>query len=305
MTVSWNGRVGLINAVQNPIRFLLERAAYLREAGEIIGIIHQDREIDESNIREAVAADTTFYVRGFNVDQPRSGGHSISVEIGKIMKKITRAKVSFSDKGVRLRAIDMGNEIIIGKAIESRTRKLLKIRKGNARAFFHPSVMNAPLARAMCNLAQVMPGQIMLDPFCGGGGILCEGAQLGASVIGVDMNWRLLQGAKKNLWQIGNRSGVLVQADARSLPISHVDAVVTDPPYGQTSSTRGDRADHLVDRLLDELEGVMTVGGKLCICSEKKMAIGNIIHNKGLTEDICISVRIHKKMIREIRVISY
>ncbi|MHA1771143.1 MAG: methyltransferase domain-containing protein [Candidatus Thorarchaeota archaeon] len=305
ISVSWYGRVGIFECIQNPIRFLLERAAYLREAGEIIAVIRQNGEIEENSIRDAVPSGTTFYVRGFIADKPRKGSHSLSVKTGRIVKQITQARVSFSNQGTMLRAIDLDKEIIVGKAVESPTRLLLQMRKGNTRSFFHPSLMNAPLARAMCNLAQVMPGQVMLDPFCGGGGILCEGAQLGARVIGIDMNWRLLQGARKNLWQIGARSGVLAQADSRFLPINQVDAVVTDPPYGQASSTRGEKAIHLVDRLLDELEGVMTNGGKLCICSEKKMAVGEIIQDKGRTEDICISVQIHKKMTREIRVISY
>ena len=117
-------------------------------------------------------------------------------------------------------------------------------------------MMNATLSRVMCNLAGLMPGEIMLDPFCGGGGILCEASYIGARTIGIDLNWRLLSGSKENLsFTDGDYS--VIQGDVRSLPIQQCDCIVTDPPYGRASSTRGARAIELVESLFERIDTIL------------------------------------------------
>ncbi len=304
-TIDWYGRVGVAELSNNPTDFLLKRAAFLRECGEVVVRIHRVSDIMSEDLGNFLTPGTTFYVRSFIAEQPRTSGQSLSAEVGRILKNTTQARVSFERPQVRIRAIDLGGDIIIGILNESPLRSELGERKGNNRAFFHPSMMRSHLARAMCNLARVMPGDIMLDPFCGGGGILCEGAQLGARTVGIDMSWRLLQGARKNLQQIGSKTSALVQGDSRLLPINQVDVVVTDPPYGRTSSTRGGQPIRIVSQLLDELSTIIRNGGRLCICSKKEMNVGRLIQERGLTEEVSVKVRIHKMMTREIRVVVY
>ena len=118
-------------------------------------------------------------------------------------------------------------KIIRGKDFEKRDAK--------NRPFFHPSSMNARDARFLINVAGVMPGDTVLDPFCGAGGILIEAGLLGAKVIGVDIDERMVKGCEKNLIHYGiNRT--VMRGDARNIDVE-ADIVVTDPPYGRSSRT--------------------------------------------------------------------
>lgn len=55
------------------------------------------------------------------------------------------------------------------------------------------------LAQTMLNLAQVSPGNRVLDPFCGTGVVLQEAALMGASVYGSDVSTRMVDFARQNL----------------------------------------------------------------------------------------------------------
>lgn len=55
------------------------------------------------------------------------------------------------------------------------------------------------LAQIMLNLAQVQPGQTVLDPFCGTGVVLQEALLLEASVCGSDLEPRMIDMTKTNL----------------------------------------------------------------------------------------------------------
>lgn len=55
------------------------------------------------------------------------------------------------------------------------------------------------LAQQMLNLAQVMPGQTVLDPFCGTGVVLQEAALRGCPVYGTDLSEKMVRYTRDNL----------------------------------------------------------------------------------------------------------
>ncbi|MFB6071220.1 MAG: methyltransferase domain-containing protein [Halanaeroarchaeum sp.] len=110
-------------------------------------------------------------------------------------------------------------------------------RRPTDRPFFQPGSMDPLLARAVVNLAGVDPGDRLLDPMCGTGGLLLEAGLVGARPIGFDAQAKMVGGARDNLaaflegpWDVG-------RADATRLPLRDdaVDAVVFDAPYGRQS----------------------------------------------------------------------
>ncbi|KAG8193817.1 hypothetical protein JTE90_029551 [Oedothorax gibbosus] len=127
------------------------------------------------------------------------------------------------------------------------------------RKFIGNTTMDPLLSLIMANMACVKPGDIVLDPFVGSGGILVSAAHFGGCVFGTDIDYLMLHGKAKpsrlnqkkrapdentraNMKQYGYESqymDVLV-ADA-SLPLwrspSFFDAIITDPPYGIREST--------------------------------------------------------------------
>ncbi|MBE0525978.1 MAG: methyltransferase domain-containing protein, partial [Candidatus Thorarchaeota archaeon] len=146
----------------------------------------------------------------------------------------------------------------------------------------------------------VRSGDIVLDPFCGGGGILCEASHIGASVIGIDLSWKLLVGASSNLSGIGVNY-TLIQGDAQHLPIKSVNRIVTDPPYGRSSSTRGGIATKLVESLIENVDSILQLKGEcLCLCCDREMGLSQIVQDSGLTIAHQLSMRVHSGLVRDI-----
>ncbi len=94
------------------------------------------------------------------------------------------------------------------------------------------------LAKIMINLSKVQEGGLMLDAFCGVGGILQEGILRGINVYGIDKDRQAIDAARKNLKWIENRynteaSWKLQAMDSRKAPNMKVDAIVSEPALGE------------------------------------------------------------------------
>lgn len=64
------------------------------------------------------------------------------------------------------------------------------------------------LAQIMLNLAKVGPDNIVLDPFCGTGGVLMEAALKGSKLIGSDLNPEMVLYTKENLQWLAKEFGL-------------------------------------------------------------------------------------------------
>jgi len=110
-------------------------------------------------------------------------------------------------------------------------------RRPTDRPFFQPGSM-APLdARALVNLAGAGPNATILDPMCGTGGTLLEAGLVGARVVGVDAQRKMVRGARENCRAYLDADYHLLRGDATALPLADdaVDGVVFDAPYGRQS----------------------------------------------------------------------
>ena len=114
------------------------------------------------------------------------------------------------------------------------------------------------------------------------------------------MNWGLLRGARLNLTDQGDSQFNLVQSDARRMPIDGYDHIVTDPPYGRASSTRGAAAKDLVKSFLDNMIDIARDRGTLCMCGSVEMSIPELLVNLGLRIDRHLVIKVHSGLTREI-----
>ncbi len=114
-------------------------------------------------------------------------------------------------------------------------------RRPHMRPFFAPGVIMPKFARVLVNLSGVKPGELLLDPFCGTGGILIEACMVGAMPTGMDIQEKMVRGAAQNL-DFYNMEAHLAVGDATRLPLKDdsIDAIVTDLPYGRASPVAGD-----------------------------------------------------------------
>ena len=306
MVVSWYGRVAKLQTAVSPVEFLLDRAALVQRAGILLGdVIHEDSitEVISDDVWMAnVFPSDKFSVRTMCVGRGCDSRERAEIEkdLGAHIQNITGAEVDLRAPKTQILVIIVPKRILVCKSSESRLRRLLHAREPGKKPFFHPTMMNSTLARVMCNLAGVRPGSTVLDPFCGGGGILCEASHIGAVVVGTDLNWKLLVGAKRNLSEISAQYSV-VQADARYLPVQTVDYIVTDPPYGRSSSTGGAEPNKLIDSLLGRVPSLLRPGDEnLCVCGSSEMGLPEMIQGAGLTLGRDIRVNVHRGLVREI-----
>ena len=71
------------------------------------------------------------------------------------------------------------------------------------RPYFSPISIHPRIARAMVNLSNCNYTKPVIDPFCGTGGILIEGADMGLRVTGIDLKEKMIEFTTGNLKHYG------------------------------------------------------------------------------------------------------
>jgi tRNA (guanine10-N2)-dimethyltransferase len=139
-----------------------------------------------------------------------------------------------------------------------------------------------------------------VDPFCGTGGMLIEASLIGCDVLGLDVQRRMAKGALRNLAHFGVKPDGLIIADTRSMPITRIDCVVTDPPYGISSTTLKRTTKQLVEELLTSVHGILKKGQRICMASPKTLKIREVGIALGFKHLESHFVYVHRSLTREI-----
>jgi tRNA (guanine10-N2)-dimethyltransferase len=306
VSVAWEQRLARIDCIENPVDFLLGRAALVQEAGTVISeadtLWALSEQTRETAVKRHLSDYQSFAVRALSLEgkAPQEDKSGIEREVGNAIRRNTMARVNLRAPDVLLRVFITSRGLLLCRSTSSPLRPILRTREPGRKTFFHPSMMNATLSRAMCNLAGLLPGYTVLDPFCGGGGILCEAAHIGAKPVGVDLNWKLLRGAHRNLAGIAADFGLL-QGDARHPPVALCDYLVTDPPYGRASSTRGAEARDLLYQLVGKLDDLIkSRGERVCICASQTMDLQRAITEAGFLVGTSVEIAVHSGLVREV-----
>lgn len=102
-----------------------------------------------------------------------------------------------------------------------------------------PGSLHPPLASALTHLADIRPGDQVLDPCCGAGTLLLEAAhrQPDAHYQGFDLSRTAVRACRSNTAHIARTQA----ADAGNLPVdtASVDRIVCNPPWGGQVSAQG------------------------------------------------------------------
>jgi tRNA (guanine10-N2)-dimethyltransferase len=204
--------------------------------------------------------------------------------------------VSLTAPQEEYRAVFSEDRCYFGRVLVKIDRGSFAYRNPLRRPFFHPGVMMPIIARALVNLSLARAGDLLLDPFCGTGGVLLEARCIGISTLGMDADPAMIAGSKHNLAYAD-----VAIADATALPIRRdaVDAVVTDLPYGQSVRIRAQSMDGLYDRSLAEVRRVLKPGRRAVVVTHQ-----DITALAGCHFDILQyhEQRVHKSLTRRIMV---
>lgn len=174
-------------------------------------------------------------------------------------------KVDLGSPELEIRIV-VAEQAHVGALVGSVDRRALDARHVKHRAHFAPVSLSPRYARALVNLAGVRAGDRVADPFCGTGGILLEAALVGASVYGGDLDPRMVEGARATLEELGVRGATIEARDVGELPEfagGPLDAIVSDPPYGRSSTTNREEMTTLYDRFFAAAHAVLKPGGRL------------------------------------------
>lgn len=219
--------------------------------------------------------------------------------VGEIVKKETDSRVDLERPEIWIRGVATDGGIFLYVLDFQSDRKAFVARRPKTRPYFHPGVLDPKLSRAFVNLSRVRKGDIFLDPFCGTGGFLIEGALLGCHVFGMDLDLRMIPGAQRNLSYYGLEAN-LIHGDARNLPFITADGMATDPPYGRGTSTKGEDVRTILTRFFKEVHGVLKEGGYICTAAPIELNPSELVKRAGLKLHEEHSMRVHKSLTRSI-----
>jgi 23S rRNA G2445 N2-methylase RlmL len=131
-----------------------------------------------------------------------------------------------------------------------------------------PASLRPTMAAAMVRLADIKPGNVILDPMCGAGTILAEVLEWArqarirwGSMFGGDIDPAALRAAGFNLRRLGRVC--LARWDATRIPLANqsVDRVLCNPPFGKQLS-RPEKIGLLYRNLIRECHRVLQSHGR-------------------------------------------
>ncbi len=197
-----------------------------------------------------------------------------------------------------IRVVITDTAVHIGRQLRTLDRQKFDHRRVHQRPFFSPISLHPKLARALVNISRVQSQQTLLDPFCGTGGILLEAGILGVTVIGSDIEEKMIAGCKKTFDHYNIQKYQLFCCDIASITdhLSEVDAIVTDLPYGKSTTTKGENTLYLYDRAFTALSTVLKPGGIAVIGSSNQTALSK--NHSCFTQKKCYEIPVHRSLTR-------
>jgi len=292
-----------VNAVQR-------RSAYtMASAQELFSCKAKEAEIrraaQATDLNSVIDVGETFAVRIKRVKKYSAKSDTMNLErkLGKhILNNTTKTKVNLEKPAKTFFGVLTSNKFVFGVKLTEITPKTFSERRPRKKPFFHPSAMPSKLARCMVNLARAKRGELVLDPFCGTGSVMVEAAFVGCRVLGFDVQRRMAEGTRRNLKHFGVEPDGLVIADSRKLPLTRIDHVVTDPPYGKSATTMKSTTEQIVKGVLCSTSVLLREGQLICMASPKTLHIAQIGTALGYEHLESHFAYVHGTLTREIAV---
>ena len=207
-------------------------------------------------------------------------------------------KVDLASPQVDVRML-LAEEAHVGALLGEVDRRQFDLRHPKNRVHFAPVSIHPRYARALVNMAGIRDGDRVADPFCGTGGLLIEAGLVGAKVYGSDLDPRMVEGTRMTLEGYGVRGATLEARDVGELPElagAPLDAIVSDPPYGRSSTTNQEPMADLYERFFLAAKDALKPGGRLAVISPSEPLRAMAARHFTLLESH--DQRVHRSMTR-------
>lgn len=286
-------------------KILIKRLGYTHEIHQIIKkSTTNDLNEDVEDIDWSYYIKDTFAVR---VKRFFSKIDTVATErkVGSIILNNTRnIKVNLDKPTSLIRLVAFEDTVYIAIEKYKLDKKHFEDIKPHKRPFFYPGSMSPKLARCMVNLSRVKKGDLLLDPFCGTGGILIEAGLIGCKVVGSDIYWKMKNGTAINLEFCGIKDYKTFNLDVRELKMyEKVASVVTDPPYGISTSTGNIDGDDIFKEFFNAIYDNMKDDAYLCIASPHYVDLKPMMDEVGFKLVEEYEIKMHRSLTRIISVI--
>jgi tRNA (guanine10-N2)-dimethyltransferase len=299
-----------IQADVESVKHVLRRSGYTRIcAEELFTCEANDEALTQAanavNFSGVLAEGETFEVRIRRIREYAEKDATMDYErkLGKlILQNAPHAKVDLKHADKTFFGVLTNGKLVFGVKLAEIVPKPFVERRARKKPFFHPSAMNAKLARCMVNLAHAKTGTYVLDPFVGTGSTVIEATLIGCKAVGIDTQHKMAKGALKNVRHFGLAPEGIILGDARQLPLSYVDCIVTDPPYGKSSTTMKSNTKAIVEGVLASAYPLLGKGQRICIASPKTLNIKRIGEKIGYKHLESNFAYVHRTLTREVAV---
>ncbi len=266
---------------------VMRRSAYTRIcARELFNCEANDKALNEAangaGFSNILSKGETFEVRIRRIKEYARKDATMNYErmLGMlILKNAPHAKVKLKHPDKTFFGVLTNGRLVFGIKLGEIVPKPFVERRARKKPFFHPSAMNAKLARCMVNLAQAKTHSYVLDPFSGTGSTVIEATLLECRAVGIDVQRRMAKGTLRNSRHFNLPLEGTIVADARKLPLTHIDCIVTDPPYGRSSTTLKSTTKVIVEGVFASAYSLLDKGQRICIALPIK---GNVLKPNSL-----------------------
>lgn len=292
--------IASINTPNNKIKQLADRLSYTFFVDELLfscSLSTEDikKSLQNAKINKKGTIAISYKNRSSTIDSK-----PILKTIGEIFTK--NRVVDLENPDIQIRVFISDNKTYVGLEISEINRSDFEKRKVQNRPFFSPISLHPKLARALVNFSQIKKGELLLDPFCGTGGILIEAGLIGAKVVGCDIEKKMIEGCKQTLEYYNISDPILINSDIGNIDnyIKKVDAVVTDFPYGKSTTTKGEKIEDLYNRAFEKIVQIIKKNSIAVIVSpnEKLYTLGKDFFSILEKHE----VRVHRSLTRYIAV---
>lgn len=287
---------------------LTRRLGYTHEVHEVIDTFPKSQ-LEEKIIaidwKKYIAKNFAVRVKKFystldTVDVERKVGSLILSSIDE-----DNIKVKLSNPESPIKIVSFKNKIYLTIERIKLNKKHFEDIKPHKRPFFYPGSMSPKLARCMVNLSRVKENELLLDPFCGTGGILIEAGLIGCKVAGSDINWKMKNGTAINLRYCGVENFRTFNVDVRELRMyEKASAIVTDPPYGISTSTGDMKGNTIFIEFFTSIYNNMKDDAFLCMASPHYIDLEPIANSTGFKIMEQYYIKMHRSLTRVITVLK-
>lgn len=265
----------------------VKQAAFVRKASKILSSADSCE-----TLTVPVLLDGKFYVRF----EDQSNCHDATIEpaIGEML--LGKGRISFRNPDFVIRVYHYVKWYICLEIFNG-NRKEFEDRRAPMRPFFSPVSIHPRHARFMINVSGTVPGDTILDPFCGTGGILLEAGITGRHVVGNDWSLQMSTGAKLNLKYFGIRDFEVTNEDFTSMKIDRTyDAIVTDLPYGKNSRLSQKNVSKLYGDSFKKFHEILKESGK-CVTVVSDLMLLKMSEPYFVTQMV-FKYRVHRSLTR-------